>query len=54
MEGAGAARFKRDVEEKNLTGIVVPEVYLATDEVLVTQWIEGGLVFGFVCAGTCM
>ncbi|GAB4820396.1 hypothetical protein N2152v2_007442 [Parachlorella kessleri] len=41
LEAANARRFKRDVEEKNLTGIVVPEVYLATDEVLVTQWIEG-------------
>ena len=34
-------RFKRDVEEKELVGIRVPEVLHATPEVLVTQWIEG-------------
>lgn len=34
-------RFKQDVEEKDLTGVVVPEVLHATPEVLVTQWIEG-------------
>jgi hypothetical protein len=36
-------RFKRDVEEKKLTGIIVPEVYLAGNDVLVTEWIDGEL-----------
>ncbi len=46
QEAANAVKFKRDVEEENLTtGIVVPVVYKATDNgVLVTQWIEGGLL----------
>ena len=36
-------RFKLDMEEKQLVGIMVPEVYAATHEVLVTQWIDGEL-----------
>lgn len=31
------------MEEKQLTGIVVPDVYLATHDVLITQWIEGDI-----------
>ena len=47
----GACRFQRDVVEKDLTGIVVPEVYHATHEVLITEWIEGGP--GRWCLAAC-
>lgn len=40
-EADNARRFKKDVEMEKLTGIVVPEVYVATAEVLITEWIDG-------------
>lgn len=40
-EAANAERFARDVEDENLVGIIVPQVVHCTDDVLVTEWIEG-------------
>lgn len=41
IEAANAARFKQDVIDEELTGIVVPNIYLATQQVLVMEFIEG-------------